>query len=69
MKPVIEQAHRHSRSRKPRRQDHDLVAVRVAWGETDLRIAVKKAGGIRRPRQKLWEMTWGQFAPWESVTG
>ena len=56
---VIEEAPWHGCSRKPRRQDHDLVAVRIAWDETDLRIAVKKAGGIWRPRQKLWEMTWG----------
>ena len=27
------------------------------WNETDLRIAVKKAGGIWRPRQKLWELS------------
>ncbi len=42
----------------PRRQDHDLFAVRIAWDETGLRIAVKKAGANWRARQKLWEMSW-----------
>jgi hypothetical protein len=55
---VIEEAPWHGRARKPRRNDHDLVGVRIAWDEADLRIAVKKAGGIWRPRQKLWEMPW-----------
>lgn len=31
---------------------------RIVRDETDLRIAVKKAGGIWRPRQKLWEISW-----------
>lgn len=56
---VIEEAPWRGRSRKPRRRDHDPVAVRIAWDETELRVAIKKAGGIWRPRQKLWEMTWG----------
>ena len=43
------------RARKPHRNDRDLVGVRIDWHGSDLRIAVKKAGGIRRPRQKLWE--------------
>ena len=66
---VIEEAPWRGHSRNPRRQNHDLAAVRIARDETDLRIAVKKAGGVWRPRQKLCEMTWGAFAPWESVTG
>jgi len=55
---VVEEVPWRGRARKPRRNDHDLVGVRVAWDETDLHIAVKKAGGIWRPRQKLWEMPW-----------
>lgn len=55
---VIDEAPWRGRPRRPRRNDHDLVGVRVAWDETDLRIAVKKAGGIWRPRQKLWEISW-----------
>ena len=34
------------------------MGVRVAWNETELRAAVKQAGAIWRPRQKLWEMSW-----------
>ena len=55
---VVEEVPWRGRAGKPRRNDHDLVGVRVAWDEADLRIAVKKAGGIWRPRQKLWEMPW-----------
>jgi hypothetical protein len=55
---VIEEAPRYGRARKPRRNGRDLVGVRIAWDEADLRIAVKKAGGIWRPRQRLWEMPW-----------
>lgn len=33
-----------------------VVAVRVEYGESDLRAKVKNAGGIWRPRHKLWEM-------------
>ena len=32
--------------------------VRIAWNESELRPAVKRAGAIWRPRQKLWEMSW-----------
>jgi len=55
---VIDEAPWHGRPRRPRRNDHDLVGVRIAWDETELRIAVKKAGAIWRPRQKLWEISW-----------
>jgi len=44
--------------RTPRRNDHDLVGVRIAWNETELRAAVKQTGAIWRPRQRLWEMSW-----------
>ncbi len=46
------------RARKPRRNDHDLVGVRISWNESELRTAVKRAGGIWRPRQRLWELSW-----------
>lgn len=32
------------------------LGVRVEYWETDLRGKIKAAGGIWRPRQKLWEM-------------
>ncbi len=46
------------RAHKPRRNDHDLVGVRIDWKESELRAAVKRAGGIWRPRQRLWELSW-----------
>jgi len=55
---VIEEAPWHGLARRPRRNDHDLVGVRIAWNESELRSAVKQAGAIWRPRQKLWEMSW-----------
>ncbi len=55
---VIEEVPWRGRARKPRRNEHDLGGVRVAWDEAELRVAVKKAGGIWRPRQKLREMPW-----------
>jgi hypothetical protein len=34
------------------------LAVRVDYWETELREKVKTAGGIWRPRHKLWEMSY-----------
>ncbi|MDO8704867.1 MAG: hypothetical protein Q7J84_07975 [Sulfuricaulis sp.] len=42
----------------PRCNDHDLVGALIAWEEADLCIAVMKVGGICRPRQKIWELSW-----------
>jgi hypothetical protein len=36
------------------------MAVRVEYWESELREQVKQAGGIWRPRQKVWEMSYGQ---------
>lgn len=55
---VIEETPWRGRSRRPRRNDHDLVGVRIAWNETELRAAVKQTGAIWRQRQRLWEMSW-----------
>ena len=55
---IIDEAPWPGRGRRPRRNDHDWVGVRIAWEETELRIAVKKAGGIWRPRENLWEISW-----------
>ena len=38
------------------RPSPERLTVRVAYWETELRERVKAAGGIWRPRQKLWEM-------------
>ena len=34
------------------------MGVRVGYDERELRNAVKTAGGIWRPRQRLWELSW-----------
>jgi hypothetical protein len=45
------------RGRKPRRQDDDVVYVRIAYQETELRERAKRLGAIWRQPQKLWEIT------------
>lgn len=35
-----------------------MVAVRIHYSETALRERIKDAGGIWRPRQRLWEIDW-----------
>ena len=54
---IVEDVAWAGRARKPRRNDHDLVGVRIDWKESELRAAVKCAGGIWRPRQRLWELS------------
>jgi hypothetical protein len=44
--------------RNRRREPADMVAVRLAFSETDLRERIKAAGAIWRPRQRLWEVDW-----------
>lgn len=46
------------RTRHARRNPHDMVAVRVDYSESGLRERIKTAGGIWRPRQRLWEIDW-----------
>jgi len=55
---IVEEIEWEPRERRPRRSSHDLVGVRVEYDETALRHAVKTAGGIWRPRQRLWELSW-----------
>jgi len=55
---IVEDVAWAGRARKPRRNDRDLVGVRIGWKESELRAAVKRAGGICRPRQRLWELSW-----------
>lgn len=47
-----------AQARRARRRDDDIVAVRIAWNETELRERAKRLGAIWRPAQKLWEMRW-----------
>ena len=40
--------------------DNTLVRVRVAWGEKDLGVKVKQAGGRWLSDVKLWELPYGK---------
>jgi hypothetical protein len=42
------------------RSPSDRVGIQVAGYEKAIRQRVKQAGGIWRPRQKLWELSYGQ---------
>jgi hypothetical protein len=55
---VVEETEWQPADRRPRRRASDLVGVRVDFREAALRHAVKAAGGIWRPRHRLWELTW-----------
>jgi hypothetical protein len=58
IEPVVEEIEWQPRDRRPRRRARDLVGLRVDHREEALRHAVKTAGGIWRPRQRLWELSW-----------
>ena len=47
------------RTRIPRRRDDEIVPVRIAWHESELRERAKRLGAAWRPAQKLWEIRWG----------
>jgi hypothetical protein len=55
---VVEEVEWKPRERRRRRRPYDLVGVSVGYDERTLRHAVKTAGGIWRPRQRLWELSW-----------
>ena len=55
---IVESIPWQPRARRPRRRDDEIVAVRIAFHETDLRERAKRLGAIWRPAQKLWELTW-----------
>ena len=44
--------------RRIRRSNDDIVALRIAWHETELRERAKRLGALWRPAHKLWEITW-----------
>jgi hypothetical protein len=44
--------------RRTRRRENEIVAVRIAWDETDLRERAKRLGAVWRPAQEVWEMHW-----------
>ena len=45
----------------PVRNTVDRLGIRVTCYELAIRDYVKQAGGIWRPRQQLWELTYGQI--------
>jgi len=45
----------------PTRNMSDRLGIRIAGYELELREQVKNVGGIWRPRQKLWELPYGQI--------
>ena len=55
---IIEAVPWHPRPRHPRRHDDEIVAVRIAYQETELRERAKRLGAVWRPAQKLWEIAW-----------
>jgi hypothetical protein len=55
---VVESVPWHPRPRHLRRRDDEIVAVRIAWAETDLRERAKRLGALWRPAHKVWEITW-----------
>ena len=55
---IVESIPWRPRSRNVRRRDDEIVAVRIAFHEADLRERAKRLGAVWRPAQKLWELTW-----------
>jgi hypothetical protein len=55
---IIESVPWTPRARHPRRRDDEIVALRIAFHETELRARALRLGAVWRPAQKLWEMTW-----------
>ena len=47
--------------RETARNPSDRLGIRVAGYEKTIREKVKQAGGIWRPRQKLWELPYGKI--------
>jgi hypothetical protein len=56
---IVESVPWRPQPRRIRRRDDDIVAVRIAWHQGDLRSRAKRLGAVWRPAQKLWEMRWG----------
>ena len=45
-------------TRRARRRDEEMLAVRIGYAETDLRDRAKRLGALWRPQHRLWEMRW-----------
>ena len=50
---IVETTPWNPRTRNTRRRPEDMVGVRIAYGESELRERVKRVGGIWRPRHKV----------------
>jgi hypothetical protein len=55
---IVESVPWRPRPRHLRRRDDEIVAVRIAWAETELRERAKRLGAVWRLAQKVWEITW-----------
>ncbi len=55
---IVETAPWSPRARNARRDPNDIVALRIAYSETSVGQRIEAAGGIWRPRQRLWEVDW-----------
>jgi hypothetical protein len=55
---IIESVPWQPRPRRSRRRDDEIIAVPIAWHETELRERAKRLGAVWRPAQKVWEMRW-----------
>ena len=55
---VVESVPWKGRVRRARRQDDDVVFVRIGYEEAELRERAKRLGAIWRKAQRLWEITY-----------
>lgn len=55
---VVEAVPWKQKSRSPRRQDDDVVYVRIAFPEVELRTRARRLGAIWRAPQRLWDITY-----------
>jgi hypothetical protein len=55
---IVETVPWQTNARRARRRDEEIVAVRIAYAEAELRERAKRLGAIWRPRQRVWEMRW-----------
>ena len=56
---IVSSAPWQPKPRSLRRRDDDIVAIRISYGEVELRERAKRLGAVWRPAQRLWEIAWG----------
>jgi hypothetical protein len=54
---IVEAVAWEPKPRRPRRHEDDVVYVRIAFHETELRDRAKRLGAIWRKEPKLWDIT------------